>query len=77
MPDPIVMDKPSWLRWPPNCCETCVAWQRVAPSHEHHPYLGRCNGTAKTPAGGISSVDSGDLTDSRYRCPAFVRRAGL
>lgn len=61
--------KPSWMRWPPNCCEACIGWQRVPEVHEHHPHLGRCN-TDK-------SLNCGDLTDSRNRCPAFIRMAGI
>ncbi len=61
--------KPSWLRWPPNCCEACVGWQRVPESHDHHPYLGRCNSD--------KSTKCGDTVDSRDRCPAFVRMAGI
>lgn len=55
------MTMPSWLRWPPNCCETCVGpWRRLGPHH------GRCDKG--------DSLEAGTTTDSRFRCPAFVRR---
>lgn len=51
--------RPSWLRWPPNCCETCLGWSKEG---EHY---GRCT---------HSIVNSGDLTDSRFRCQDFQRK---
>lgn len=51
---------PSWLQWPPNCCETCVGWNR------HGEYIGRCSQNL--------SVNCGDITDSRFRCQDFVRK---
>ena len=54
------MTVPSWLRWPPNCCETCTDWQPT------ETYIGVCN----SPIG----LDTGAVTDSRYRCPSFVRK---
>lgn len=51
---------PSWLRWPPNCCETCVGWER------HDTYTGRCQKH--------NSLDVSTITDTRYRCPAFQRK---
>jgi len=56
---------PSWLRWPPNCCETCVGWQREAGGQ----FLGLC---VKA-----DSLELGTHTDTRFRCPAFVRRDGV
>lgn len=56
---------PSWLRWPPNCCETCVGWEASA----HQQYVGLCNKG--------ESLDCGTTTDTRYRCPSFQRRAGV
>ena len=53
---------PSWLRWPPNCCETCTSWQPSV----HDIHIGTCN----SPVG----LDAGTTTDSRYRCPSFVRK---
>lgn len=55
--------KPSWLRWPPNCCETCVGWK------QEDTYVGKCFSTG--------SLDHGTTTDSRYRCPAFQRKEGI
>jgi len=59
------MTIPSWMRWPPNCCETCTGWQK----DEEKKYEGRCNSS--------DSLLAGDKTDSRYRCPAFVRKEGV
>lgn len=28
---------PSWMRWPPNCCETCVNWSQI------DAYTGKCS----------------------------------
>jgi hypothetical protein len=56
---------PSWRRWPPNCCETCTGW---APLPDER-YVGRCNSS--------SSLNCGEKTDSRERCPAFIRRTGV
>lgn len=53
---------PSWLRWPPNCCETCTGWQRS----ETDRWIGRCNNS--------ESIDCGEMTDARYRCPKFSRK---
>jgi hypothetical protein len=58
-------DRPSWLRWPPNCCEACQGW---APDREL-PYVGICADGA--------SLDCGTPTDSRYRCPSFKRKDGI
>lgn len=55
------MEKPSWLRWPPNCCETCKGFQ---PSETQ--YIGKCNSS--------DSLECGTTIDTRYRCPAFVRK---
>lgn len=52
---------PSWLRWPPNCCETCVGpWVRT------EAWAGRCEKH--------DSLEVGIVTDARFRCPAFQRR---
>lgn len=55
--------RPSWMRWPPNCCETCVGWQPKT------QYTGKCNSS--------ESLDCGTTTDTRYRCPAFIRKEGV
>ena len=55
-----VIRPPSWLRWPPNCCETCVSW-RVKETH-----VGNCENALST--------NSGEETDSRFRCPDFYRK---
>lgn len=52
---------PSWMRWPPNCCETCVGWQ----IDKDDRWIGVCKG---------ESLDAGTKTDARYRCPSFQRR---
>jgi len=67
--------KPSWMRWPPNCCETCTGWQRTARYIYgdgyvvESEYIGICNNAF--------SMDNGMVTDSRYRCPSFKRRDGV
>jgi hypothetical protein len=53
---------PSWMRRPGNCCETCISWNK-------DKYVQYC-GTCCNPV----SMDSGEVTDSRYRCPNFERR---
>jgi hypothetical protein len=53
---------PSWLRWPPNCCETCTGWARNKSSE----WTGRCNQSG--------SINSGDITDARFRCQDFIRK---
>lgn len=52
---------PSWLRWPPNCCETCVG-----PWLAETRWVGRC--------GKADSLEYGTTTDARFRCPSFVRK---
>ena len=61
---PSVPLKPSWLRWPPNCCETCSGpWKRTG------EWEGTCyNG---------DSVNWGDKTEARFRCQDFKRRDGV
>ena len=54
---------PSWLRFPPNCCETCVSWRRADAT------TGRCDNAAST--------HEGDVTDSRFRCQDFHRKDNL
>jgi len=51
---------PSWQRWPPNCCETCIGWQ------QKDEFTGKCHKS--------NSLDFGEVTDARYRCPAFERQ---
>jgi hypothetical protein len=53
---------PSWLRGRGNHCETCVSWSK----DKTIQYCGTCTNP--------SSMDSGEVTDSRYRCPSFERR---
>ena len=55
---------PSWTRWPPNCCETCTGWERS----QENEHIGTCNGSA---------LYTGTVTDSRFRCPSFTRRADV
>jgi hypothetical protein len=55
---------PSWLRWPPNSCETCTGWKRDPGNR----WIGVCDKG--------SSLDAGTTTDARYRCPAFERKQG-
>lgn len=52
-------DAPSWLRWPPNCCETCISWRK------EQTHVGRCESPVST------HIDT--ETDSRFRCPDFIR----
>jgi hypothetical protein len=57
-----MINAPSWTRWPPNCCETCVGpWVKI------DDYTGRCEKH--------DSLELGSRTDSRFRCPAFQRKA--
>lgn len=51
---------PSWLRWPPNCCETCTSWLQVDAAY------GKC--------GNPASTNEGEPTDSRFRCQDFYRK---
>ena len=66
---------PSWKRWPPNCCETCVSWNKTA-TYEYadgwvleSDYIGVCSNAY--------SMDHGTITDSRYRYQSFKRKAGV
>jgi len=59
-----VPNVPSWMRWPPNCCETCTGWSKLP----NETYVGRCN---------QSSINSGDITDARFRCQDFKRKDGV
>lgn len=52
---------PSWLRWPPNCCETCTG-----PWIKKDEWTGVC---AK-----VEALEYGAVTDARFRCPSFVRK---
>jgi hypothetical protein len=54
---------PSWLRGRGNSCETCVSWSK----DKYIEYCGMCTNPA--------SLDSGEITDSRYRCSKFERRS--
>lgn len=69
---------PSWKRWPPNCCESCVGWEKTdryidyksGERVEHYSdVVGICHRD--------NSIDFGTMTDSRYRCPAFQRKEGI
>lgn len=42
-----------------DCCETCSGWQRT------DKYAGMCQNSM--------SLNIGQVTDSRYKCPAFDR----
>jgi hypothetical protein len=53
---------PSWLKWPPNCCETCTGpWKKI----EH--WFGECLKA--------DSLNYGEKTDSRFRCQDFQRKS--
>jgi len=53
---------PSWLQWPPNCCETCEGpWIKAG------PWVGEC--------ANASSLNYGETTDARFRCQDFKRKA--
>lgn len=54
------LNLPSWLRWPPNCCETCEHWRR------RDYYIGLCDSPISTH---VSTV-----TDLRFRCQDFHRK---
>jgi hypothetical protein len=54
---------PSWLKWPPNCCQTCVSWEQ----DKYDQWIGKCANSV--------SLDSGERTDARYRCPCFQRKS--
>lgn len=67
-------DRPSWMRWPPNCCEACVDWQKkekvtTIAGDIVSEHIGVCNSPI--------SMDGGYVTDSRYRCPSFKRKPGI
>lgn len=51
---------PSWMKWPPNCCETCTGWIRS------EQWVGKCNDS--------DSLLVGETTDARFRCPTFKRK---
>jgi hypothetical protein len=53
--------KPSWMRWPPNCCETCAGWDKQT------DFTGLCVRA--------ESKNHGDITESRQRCAGFRRKA--
>lgn len=60
------IQKPSWLRWPPNCCETCTGpWVR----NEQQKWVGTC--------GKVTALEYGAVTDARFRCPDFIRQDGV
>lgn len=56
------MPTPSWQRWPPNCCETCINWTQDKADR----WIGDCNDDV---------MGIGQRTDARYRCPNFKRKA--
>lgn len=54
---------PSWMRWPPNCCETCIGpWRRDLSD--------RWVGVCEKP----DSLEFSTRTDARFRCIAFQRK---
>lgn len=55
---------PSWIRGRGNCCETCSAWSK----DRDYDFVGLCCSAI--------SLDSGEKTDSRYRCQSFIRKDG-
>jgi len=58
------MNTPSWQKWPPNCCETCIGpWIKEA------DWVGRCDNP--------TSLNYGEQTDARFRCQDFKRRTDL
>jgi hypothetical protein len=57
--------KPSWQRWPPNCCEICIGWEQ----DKNDRWIGTCHDS--------TSLNANTPTDARYRCPAFKRKAGV
>lgn len=61
-----IQNKPSWLRWPPNCCETCTGpWLKDKDSE----WSGHC--------GNAASLNYGEQTDARFRCQDFQRKEGI
>ena len=58
-------DKPSWLRWPPNCCESCTGWLQ----DPNDRWIGVCRQG--------DALDANTKTDARYRCPSFKRKEGI
>jgi hypothetical protein len=58
-----VMRVPSWMKWPPNCCESCTGWIKKS------DFEGVC--------GRVESMHSGDITESRRRCSEFKRRSDI
>lgn len=56
---------PSWERKIPNCCQSCISWQK----DNYIEYVGICSNAI--------SLDSGEKTDSRYRCPSFQRKENV
>lgn len=60
---------PSWKRWPPNCCETCVGFQPNDPNKYGSKYAGKCNKS--------DSLECGTTVDTRFRCAAFERKEGI
>ena len=57
--------EPSWSRNRGNHCETCADWSK----DKYCEYVGLCCSPV--------SIDFGEKTDSRYRCPAFRRKNGI
>lgn len=54
-------DIPSWQKWPPNCCETCIGpWKKD----------GEWNGECQN----AKSLNYGEKTDARFRCQDFQRK---
>jgi hypothetical protein len=63
-PQPSSPVTPSWLRNGGNHCSTCGFWSK----DRDYEYVGLCTSPI--------SLDSGEKTDSRYRCQCFVRKDG-
>ena len=51
---------PSWLRWPPNCCQTCIGWQQ----DPNDQWIGNCMSG--------DSLEVNTRTDARYRLAQHI-----
>ena len=56
--------QPSWGRGRGNHCATCESWSK----DKMIDHVGICCSPV--------SLDSGERTDSRYRCQSFIRKDG-
>jgi hypothetical protein len=63
-PKPSSPALPSWTRNGGNHCSTCASWSK----DRDYDYVGLCTSAI--------SLDSGEKTDSRYRCQSFQRKEG-